>query len=488
MTRRTLRAVPLVVAILAAVAAPAAAQSTVNSLAFGLLIAEQSRPSFSIIGAGARAAGMGGAFTALADDASAASFNPAGLALLLLPEVSVVGSGQRHRESYTSFVPVASPSSSSYDDTAVGFDTGAVNFAALTLPFTVARRNLCVQLSYQQLIDFSYDGERSFYQRAGGTPVLGFRQSVRQSGDIATLSLALAYQLTQRLSLGATLSHWDGDWVFSTYDEARDVTTTHGGFLSYQQRNRLEGWSLNVGGLLRYRYLNLGATYRFGFDGDYRFASSFTTDIPTSIELGPPVKATLHWPSSWTAGIAIKPSDDWHVTADYARYNWSAMEIRGLGDAGRTTVNFFDLEPSAQTATRDIHQWRFGTEYTFFAGHVPLALRGGYFRDEQPAKLLEAAGRNSSDGYSAGAGIKLGQLSIDVAYQRRSWTAKTAQFVDPRVIENSTLKSIAIGDKQTDDRRVLLSLLYQFPNDSGVNRVLRWLFVAPDEAKGGDGA
>jgi len=42
------------------------------------------------IGSGARALGMGGAFIAIADDATAASWNPAGLFQLKKPEISFV--------------------------------------------------------------------------------------------------------------------------------------------------------------------------------------------------------------------------------------------------------------------------------------------------------------------------------------------------------------------------------------------------------------
>src|SRR5258708_36399105 len=49
------------------------------------------RNSFSPIGAGARGLGMGGAFIAVADDGTAASFNPAGLAQLRRTEFAVVG-------------------------------------------------------------------------------------------------------------------------------------------------------------------------------------------------------------------------------------------------------------------------------------------------------------------------------------------------------------------------------------------------------------
>ena len=47
--------------------------------------------SFNPVGSGARALGMGGAFIAVADDATAASWNPGGLIQLETPEVSAVG-------------------------------------------------------------------------------------------------------------------------------------------------------------------------------------------------------------------------------------------------------------------------------------------------------------------------------------------------------------------------------------------------------------
>lgn len=48
-------------------------------------------PHFSLANPGARSLGLGGAFTALADDATAALANPAGLDQLAEPEVSVEG-------------------------------------------------------------------------------------------------------------------------------------------------------------------------------------------------------------------------------------------------------------------------------------------------------------------------------------------------------------------------------------------------------------
>ena len=54
------------------------------------------------VGSGARALGMGGAFIAVADDATAASWNPGGLVQLERPEISAVGEGF-HRKENNSF-------------------------------------------------------------------------------------------------------------------------------------------------------------------------------------------------------------------------------------------------------------------------------------------------------------------------------------------------------------------------------------------------
>lgn len=71
---------------------------------WGLTASAQEQPAtfeFSFSNPGARSMALGGAFAALADDATAAFANPAGLVQLLEPEVSVEG---RHTSRQTPFV------------------------------------------------------------------------------------------------------------------------------------------------------------------------------------------------------------------------------------------------------------------------------------------------------------------------------------------------------------------------------------------------
>src|SRR5687768_7640950 len=78
-----MRRLALLLAIVASISLPVAAQNTDIESLSGL--------QFNFGNPGARALGMGGAFIGLADDASAAEANPAGLTILRKPEISIEG-------------------------------------------------------------------------------------------------------------------------------------------------------------------------------------------------------------------------------------------------------------------------------------------------------------------------------------------------------------------------------------------------------------
>lgn len=454
--------------------------------AFGLLVSVQSRPSFAILGAGARAAGMGGAFTALADDASAVSFNPAGLALLVKPEGSLVFDGRSRSDRHAPFTGIEDGELESYDASTSSFETGGLTFASATYPVTLAGRNLAFQLSYHRLIDFTFESDRRFGEAVGGDPLASIRQVIDQRGDVHTLSLSAAYQATQRLSVGVVVSRWIGDWSFST---ATSETPLDGGppsALTFRQDNRWRGWNVTAGALLRYKYLNIGVTGRSPFDGDYTVTSALTTSFVNPFEPSSRFSGTLHWPSSWTVGVAVKPSDTWFLTADYAEFDWDDMLIEGLPGG---SINFFDLRPPAESTTRNTGQWRFGTEYTFFPGRSALGVRAGYFVEPRPQLLSPGDEKSSVRGWSVGTGWSRGPVAVDIAYQRSSSTSRILQFVDPDTVAVGEVDTQAEGDVDTSEERLFLSVLYRFPSKRELRDLFHFLFVGPgDEGDGGEPA
>lgn len=465
--------------LLAAFAGAAAAQQGPLPETFALLVSTQSRPSFAILGAGARPAGMGGAFTALADDASAASFNPAGLALLVRPEASLVLEGRERRDRHSGFDDVEAGRAERYDPSATRFTAADPNFAAFTFPFAVADRNLCLQLSYQRLIDFTHHSRRSLAERVpGGAELSRLEQRVDQEGEVDTFSLAAAYQVTERMSLGLTLSRWQGGWSFASdlREQAAGEAPTR---LRLAQDNAWTGWNATAGLLLRYRYLNVGFAVRTPFDGDYSVDSRLHTEGVPAFALPERLDATLEWPASWTLGIAVKPRDTWFLTADYAEYDWDDMVIRGLGPDGAGEVSFFDLQPPERSTVRNTGQWRFGNEVTFFPAGNVVALRAGYFVEPRPVRLAPTDEPGSLRGWSLGAGLRRGQVAVDLAWQRTATTSRVLELVDPQTVAAGDPAALPQASVRSEEDRVFLSVLYQFPSRDALRRVFHFLFVGP---------
>jgi long-subunit fatty acid transport protein len=109
-------------------------------------------------GSGARALGVSGAFTAIADDATAASWNPAGLTQLERPELSFVyrlkQSNNRHW--------------SGNDSYRVGdddyYDSG-LNYLSAVVPFRLFERNAVFSLNFQEVYDFTTSFHADFSDR-----------------------------------------------------------------------------------------------------------------------------------------------------------------------------------------------------------------------------------------------------------------------------------------------------------------------------------
>ena len=216
----------------------------------------------SPVGSGARAMGQAGAFIATADDATAASWNPAALIVLEKPEASVVGSSEGQ--------------SRNFDHAGTqSFYGNAFNYLSASYPFSIKEKNFVVSINYQRLYDFNYKLERNlkglvpdqvaygspnFRQNpcgcldAGGNPIpcwvpgpktyipctagtptdpsddyyLGvvnqdikrveaLRQKITQTGDIGAIGPALAVQITPKIALGAAYNFWMDGLVNAGY-------------------------------------------------------------------------------------------------------------------------------------------------------------------------------------------------------------------------------------------------------------------------------
>lgn len=167
--------------------------------------------------------GVGGAFIAVADDATAANWNPSALIQLELPEASLVLTADSRN--------IDGQSAELYD----------VNYLSASYPFTIQDRNMILSLNYQRLLDFNLDFANELETRLNSKPTptwlmagtgnpsdpnqydvvsltnLNLSQEIEintdTKGELATVSPAFAIQITPKFSLGITVNFWRNSWV-----------------------------------------------------------------------------------------------------------------------------------------------------------------------------------------------------------------------------------------------------------------------------------
>ena len=133
--------------------------------------------SLNPVGSGARAIGMGGAFIAVADDATAASWNPAGLTQLDRPEISVVGTYLTRAENLNFGTNPEADGSQRIAE-------GNLNYISIAYPFNLLERNMIISLNYQHLFDFHRDWQFTILDRPAKPDIKELNLDFEQRGDI----------------------------------------------------------------------------------------------------------------------------------------------------------------------------------------------------------------------------------------------------------------------------------------------------------------
>ena len=128
------------------------------------------------IGAGARALGVAGAFTAVADDATAASWNPAGLIQLEKPEFSIMLRASRD-------VNTTSSSNPDYQTGRNQFDAAGLNYLSLALPFQLSDHNFVVSANCRE----AYDFKQQFSASAQGRSQMTLNQTSSADTNATTV-------------------------------------------------------------------------------------------------------------------------------------------------------------------------------------------------------------------------------------------------------------------------------------------------------------
>lgn len=372
-----------------------------------------------IQGSGARAFGMGGAFLARADDATAASWNPAGLSYLRRPEISFVLAGsdlgaQRHNEQGALVL----------DDQRQG---RAPDFVAFTYPFTIGSTSGAAQVSYQRVL--SFDADRTIVE-PGATPKDDLVRQIRSRGGFDVIAFGSGWQVSRRLRVGATLNRWiDGYQQTLEVNEPREVPTRQSTHFD------LGGWNAHFGVMWSpFDSLNLGAVFKTRLSADAQLKRSRVDTFFTSEGKVQTTNAysgdylTLDLPEAVGIGTSWRPRSNLTISMDYTRTRWSTGRIWNFFTLPKTEIGEDPPVPAPPTdffpklpyptlddpRQRDTSQFRAGGEYVLIRDRIKVPLRAGFFTDDQ--YFNAAGGPPRFFGLTAGAGLIIGPALLDVAY------------------------------------------------------------------------
>jgi long-chain fatty acid transport protein len=457
--------------------------------------------SSATTGSGARALGMGGAFIAIADDASAASWNPAGLALVDGRQVSLAGDLTRIADS----IP-------SYESTTI-FGTGlrvvesgpgisttrtsrSPAFANIVYPFRIRAWRIVPQFSYRRAANANVEETATRpYQYSEST---GFRET---GSDVRTLdagrgldvySGAVGVGIARMLDLGVAINLWRGG---SAASDSRSINGTFsfagaGGALNpssyvttYDEAFR--GTSVDAGVLFKpFRRLRIGAVVKEGFtlERTYDYTRQYANWVGSISSETYRETGTIEWPRSAGVGLAVMPFEMVTVSTDYTRSSWSEADYRFTSSDvqvinGRSTMiqasgvvvypQLYDpsapVQPYFNVPQLDSWQLRGGAEAIWRrpgAAIAEIPLRAGVYRSVSFVPQSNGDERRGI-GVTAGAGVAWGQFKIDIAYIRESTSGKTHEF-PMTALSGFSQSQLQGGLETTVVSRLLLSVAASF--------------------------
>lgn len=386
----------------------------------------------SPVGAGARATGVGSAFIALADDATAASWNPGGLVQLERPEVSVVGLGFYQ----TDQVPrsVSEDDGLLEDDRVGASDVGAahLDYLSVAVPFNWGGRNVVASLNYQQT--FSFD--RAFSLRYEQTRPESFSTAdgtFEQGGALFAISPAFAVEILPELSLGVAVNFWmDGigravAWdselnVQNTLDFAGEQVESQS---TFRTRNDLFGGTNATFGVLwrATEWLRVGSVVKLPFQAGFR---NVTTGFDSGVQTGERrARLRMYLPLQVGAGVAVQPIDELRLSVDATHVRWDDFRLSD-SQGNEYLISGDPVDPANPLYPPDgppggyhvdpVTTVRAGGEYLVPVSPGVVALRLGAFYDPEPSR----GAPEDCYGGSVGFGFTWDRASFDFAYSLRT--------------------------------------------------------------------
>jgi len=346
---------------------------------------------FNVQGNGARSAGMGYAFTGLADDATAITVNPAGIAQLGTFEFSLVtrldigtGSISLSPEYPVSDLGLTLTRASNFD----------FNFASVVLPLPLGNMNAAAGLAYRRYVNLNIETTLS---------ADGFEDDVfEKEGGIQTITGAAGFEVMPNLFVGGAANLFFGSSEIVGYYADNWMIdysgfNLEGGFLF----KPVEKFSIGVKATLPW---TLGRSHS---NPDYY---SYTRDVSMPFEA--------------SFGATIRPFPELTFAADFRLRPLSKATYKPKYTEGPNQNNQYETE---KDFWENLNSFHFGAELVVSMGNMAIPLRAGFYtfptvsREYNPGDLpfpqFFSGEQISGIVITGGGGLATGPLVLDLSME-----------------------------------------------------------------------
>lgn len=269
------------------------------------------------VGSGARALGQSGAFTAVADDATAASWNPAGLVQLELPELSAVYRFSVRDDRHAS----------KSEDLVSGenrYFSSELNYLSAVTPIELGEGRAVVSINFQEVYDYTQE----FSARYNGGAVQDVETLINQTFNSVTNMMYNDVEKSMLITVDVTTD------TESRINQILNSSLLTG--IDFQQSGTIDAISPAMAVELSPKF-SLGMAVNFYADGAFR---------------GNPIESTMVADYDGTSDSEAYIADVRNSTAEIS---WSGVYQEGDPDlstpepfSDSTTANFSDTATNTQ--------------------------------------------------------------------------------------------------------------------------------------------
>jgi len=202
------------------------------------------RPFIGFNGTGSRAAGLGNAFSGVADDFSALYFNPAGLANITWAEATIGGT-------YNIFKNDIKTIGTETRNSSVSRNYFHTNSAAYIWPAAGMKFTLGLGYHSVSILDRAFDiSGVSSYNAGGRLTDVNFSSQSNEESGLGAYSIGIGYQLQKELSFGLSLDLYSGKSTYNANQSYNYVRFDSAFVYKYKIDDSYSGMGVKFGVLL----------------------------------------------------------------------------------------------------------------------------------------------------------------------------------------------------------------------------------------------